>query len=169
MPPLVVLGTIPIPEQMVACVPDAMNAWPRERREVWEIRANRSQGASGAYPGHYLEPAVEEFLTRTLRTFGCSAEEAKSNSLVVFGEVEPHSDEGLQCNRRAGSYFHLVLQGSGTLRLPNVRDKSLRSLDLTPGLAFVLNPNVRHAVTNVAPGDLATLSAVVPRRFWDSA
>lgn len=147
-------------------MPAAMKAWPRERRDLWEITRDRT-GRARDCPGHFLEPVAEEFLERNLNSFGCSRSQTRSHSLIVFGDLELHTDDGLQCHSRPGSFFHIVLHGSGTLRMPTVRDKGLRSLELTPGLVFVFNPNVRHAVTNVAQGDMATLSAVVPRRFWD--
>jgi hypothetical protein len=82
--------------------------------------------------------------------------------LVVFGDVEPHPDKETRCNGRAGAIFHLVLHGSATFHLPNVRDRSLRTLRLEKGLAFSFNPNVLHAVSGACAGGLATLSAVVP-------
>lgn len=156
------LGHLHIPGRIKTYVPDVMRAWPRDRRDVWEVRPRHSRERPGVYPGHYLEDSAVEFLEQTLGSFGLEWDE-RGHSLVVFGDVDLHADEGTRCNGKAGSFFHLVLAGSATFELPNVRDKSLRSLRLEPGVAFVFNPNVAHRVTEASAAGVATLSAIVPR------
>lgn len=165
MAPLIVLGRVSIPNEISAYVPDVMAAWPRQRREVWEVHPRRPRDPIAAYPGHFLEVPAVSFLEASLRHFGLTEWAPEKHSLVVFGDVGLHPDQETRCNGRAGSIFHLVLKGGGTFHLPGVRDKALRKLKLEEGLAFVFNPNVSHAVTDATPGDVATLSAVVPRHF----
>jgi hypothetical protein len=165
MAPLTILGRVPIPAEISANVPGVLATWPRHRREVWEVHQRRPKDAKDTYPGHFLELPAVSFLEETLRHFGLREWAQYQHSLVVFGNVGLHPDEGTQCHGRAGSIFHLVLEGEGIFHLPGVRDKSLRRLKLEKGLAFIFNPNVRHAITDACPGNIATLSAVVPRNF----
>jgi len=165
MPPLTVLGRVAIPDHVKAYVPAVMRSWPRERREVWEVHPPGKSRTTAACLGHFLETPAVSFLEETLQSFGLLEWDGRGHSMVVFGDVGLHPDEETTCNGKAGSIFHLVLEGTGTFHLPTVRDKSLRSLQLEPGLAFVFNPNAQHAVSDACPGNLATLSALVPRNF----
>lgn len=163
MPPLTILGNVPIPDSILAYTPSVLNSWPRERQEVWEIHARKPWQSAAAYPWDFLEPPALTFLDQTLVSLGVNDWDPAGHTMVAFADVSLHPDEGMTCNGRAGSIFHLVLRGRAIFHLPRVRDKSLRKLQLEPGLAFVFNPLVHHAVSDATEGDLVTLSAIVPR------
>jgi hypothetical protein len=165
MPPLIVLGQVPVPDYIKAYVPGVMASWPRERREVWEVHPPKPSNTIASGQGQFLELPAVAFLEQALRSLGLTTWDTRGHSMVVFGDVGLHPDEGTKCNGKAGSIFHLVVEGTATLHLPKVRDKALRKLRLEPGLAFVFNPNVHHAVTDTSIGAVATLSAIVPRHF----
>lgn len=168
MSPFIVLGRVLVPDHVKAYVPAVMDTWPRERREVWEVHPRPPSETRALPPGHFLEQPAVTFLEDTLCSLGLPEWEARAHSLVVFSNVGLHPDTETTCHGKAGLIFHLVVEGTATFRMPKVRDKSLRSLRLAPGLAFVFNSNVLHEVTDASSGGVATLSAVVPRSLLHS-
>lgn len=154
------LGHVAIPDNIAAVLPAAYDSWPRNRRSVWEIHQKRwHDSATSEKP--YLSDEVVSFVDSTLSKLGIEVWEQESHSLLLFEDVEPHRDDNVICNGRPGAYFHVVLEGTGVLHMPGLADKSARTLQLEPGLAFWFNPNVTHAVTNSSPKGIATLSATI--------
>lgn len=160
MPAIAVLGHVPIPEDISAMLPAAYEGWPRNRRSTWEYQQRRNWEPIDSGRG-YLQQSAVNFLDATLKGFGIEQWEADSHSLLLFQDVERHPDDGIECQGKAGAFFHVMLEGSGTLHLSGLRNKKLRKLRLEKGLAFWFNPRVYHSVSDASPKGLASLSAII--------
>lgn len=158
MMPLEIVGKVDIPKALTRSLGRKFADWPRDRRDVWLIEQPKPWGLRGGT--EYLEDVYIEFLERTLRRFG---QEWASNEhcIVMFEDVEKHRDEAFQVNGKAGAFLHIVLDGSGVLTMPGVKEPRLRTLQLEKGLVFLMKPTVNHMVTKAVSPGIATLCATV--------
>lgn len=158
-----VLGTLDVPLGLSDVVAEGRAAWKLSGRSVWE-RTRRKPWQS-AYDQRYLATGLDEttseFITGTLESLKVAEYDPHAHSLLLFGNVTRHNDGDVRCNDRPAAFFHLILSGSGTLRLPGLRDELSRELELTPGLAFWFNPRIHHLVKNASSAGLASLTATI--------
>lgn len=153
------LGLVEIPDEISSIVAQGRADWRSSGRRVWE--QHRCRPYQSGNERTYLDERTADFISHTLEAFGIDEYDEYGHSLLLFGDVSRHDDEIQDCNGRPAAFFHLILSGSGTLRLPGLRDKQLRNLKMTEGLAFWFNPRIAHLVKNASNDGLASLTATI--------
>ncbi|HSD38759.1 MAG TPA: hypothetical protein VLC92_14705 [Rhodocyclaceae bacterium] len=97
-----------------------------------------------------------------LTRLGLSHNYMHDAALMGYANLAPHIDEGFWVDGEYVAFLHVVLSGSGTLRIPDSRSPAERVTSLSAGLVFVLNPEHEHAFDD-CPDMLFSLSMVVPK------
>lgn len=154
-----ILGHVNIPAEIGSIASWGYDAWQDSGRLVWEIYRKRPWQCAAERA--YLDEATADYISSTLESFNIAEYDASSHSLMLFGDVQQHNDGPVRCNNEVGAFFHLILSGSGTLRLPGLRDSQSREVKMTKGLAFWFNPRYSHLVKNASAGGLASLTATI--------
>lgn len=160
-----VLGSIDIPAELT--------------RNLAAIRHARADAlaAKGVIEVHYyaqpnpklpaddawqLDPAKAAFGRALLERLGLSPEYMHDAALMGYADLDLHVDEGFWVDGEYVAFLHVVLSGSGTLRIPDEPDPALRATPLRAGSVFILDPAHEHAFGD-CPDILFSLSMVVPR------
>ena len=105
-----------------------------------------------------MDGAQVEFLKSVLDGKALIWDDPDEFSLLLYKNVDEHSDDPNKVGRLAGMFFHVVLRGTGTLIFPKYKSKS--KIELKRGVCFLMYPRVTHQVIE-AKGGIASLCATV--------
>lgn len=160
---IALLGRVTLPHALSDIVTEGRAAWKASGRAVWERPSRRPWQNADDSPllAPWLDEATSKFISDTLESFNVLQYDPHAHSLLLFGNVVRHNDVDVLCDDQPAAFFHLILSGSGTLRLPGLRDERSRELDLMPGIAFWFNPRIHHLVKNASSEGLASLTATI--------
>ncbi len=160
--PYLILPTVQVPADVREAAMAYDVSW--SRREVVNIFRS---GRWTAPRRDAMSDRLCEFLDELCLREQVAHRNIEEDSLLRFGDVERHKDDGFYAGTvgTPARFLQVVVAGDAELRFPGVRDRALRRLALTPGLVFVMNPKIHHAVHNAEPYGVATLSAVVAYRL----
>ena len=109
-----------------------------------------------------LDADKAEFGRGVLNCLGLSNNYMHDAALMGYANLALHIDEGFWVDGEYVAFLHVVLSGSGTLRIPAALEPAEQITQLSAGMVFILNPEHEHAFDD-CPDMLFSLSMVVPR------
>jgi hypothetical protein len=113
-----------------------------------------------------LDKDKAEFGLALLTRLGLSHNYMHDAALMGYANLAPHIDEGFWVDGEYVAFLHVVLSGSGTLRIPDAASPSEQVTALDAGMVFMLNPAHEHAFDD-CPDMLFSLSMVVPKSMME--